>query len=110
MDLEPEQVEDERHHDQPKGSSGKVLAEVRQAQSSARSLDIQKIPQVDHDGRADGDEGEGTNILGGDVTRQSEPSQDEPFPPLSRERLVSELVELDVKEQAACHRENECSI
>ena len=89
VDLEPEEVEDEGHNDQTKSASSKVLAKLGQCQSATRTLDVQEIPQVNAYGRADGDEGEEADILGGDIARQGEASQDKPLPPLPGERLVS---------------------
>lgn len=67
MHLEPEEIEDEGHDDQPKCSSGKVLCKLRHGESSARTLDIQQVPQVNSHGAPNGDEGEQANVLGRDI-------------------------------------------
>lgn len=110
VNLEPEEVKDEGHNDQTKSPSRKVLAKLGQSQSATGTLDVQKIPQVDAYGRTNRDEGEEADILGGDIARKGEASQDQPFPPLPGEGLVPQLVELDIAEQAARHSKDQGGI
>jgi hypothetical protein len=107
VNLEPEEVEDEGHDDQPKGTRRKVLPKVGQAQGAARSLYIQKIPEIDAHGRANGDEGEETDVLDGYVAGQGKAGKDQPLPPLPRKGVVAELVEPDVAQETAGHGEDE---
>jgi len=110
VNLEPEEVEHEWHEDQAERASSKVLAELGKSESTLGAVDVQEVPEINANRRADGDEGEQTNILGGDVAGEGEASQDQPLPPLPREGLVAQLVELDVAEQAARHGEDEGSV
>lgn len=110
MHLEPEEVEQERQHDQAGSTSNKVLSEVGEAESATRTLNIQQFPEVDDDGRSDGDKCEQTNVLGGDIAGQSEASEDQPLPPLAAEGFMAALVELDVEQQATSHSENQGGI
>lgn len=64
VNLKPEQIEDEGHDDQPKGTRGEVLAKVGQAQATTWSLDVEQIPQVDDDSRANGNKGEKADVFG----------------------------------------------
>jgi hypothetical protein len=110
VDLEPEEVEQEGHDDQTKGTSSEVLGELLHADGTAGSVDVKKIPEVDNNSRANGDEGKDTDILDRNVARKSESGKNKPLPPLSGERLVSEFVPLDVKEKTAGHGKNQSSI
>lgn len=110
VDLEPEEVEQEGHDDQTKGSGSKVLGELLEADGAIGSVDVEQVPEVNDDSRANGDKGEETDVLDRDIAGQSESGQDEPLPPLPGEGLVSELVPLDVEEQTASHGEDEGSI
>lgn len=106
VNLEPEEVEEERQEGKTESASSKVLAKLGQADSTTRALDVEQVPEVNGNGGSDSDEGEKTNVLGGHVAREGEASEDEPLPPLPGERLVSELVELDVEQKTASHGEN----
>lgn len=107
MDLEPEQVEEERHYNQTECSSRKVFAKCRQVQGTSFSVDVEKSPQVDGDRIADGQEHEETDILGGNDTTHIEAGQQEPFPPFSAKRLMSKLVEFNVAEHTEGHEEDQ---
>ena len=87
-----------------------MLAKVGQAQSTTGPLDVQQIPQIDNNSAANGDEGEEAHILGRDVAREGNASQDQPLPPLPRESLVPQLVEFNVGKQTAGHGENESRV
>jgi hypothetical protein len=63
VNLEPEEVEQERHDDQTKGTGSKVLTELLHTDSTAGSVDIEKIPEIDNDGTADGNESKDTDVL-----------------------------------------------
>lgn len=110
MNLEPEEVEEEGHQNETEGASSEVLAKFDEIDRTLGSVDVEKVPEVNDDGGADGDEGESTDVLGGHVTGQGKACEDEPLPPLPREGLVSELVELNIEEQAASHGENQGGI
>jgi hypothetical protein len=110
VNLEPEEVEQERHDDQTKSPSGKVLGKFLQADGTTRSVNVKEVPEVNNNGRANGNEGKYTNVLDRDIARQSKSGKDEPLPPLSGERLMSELVPLDVEEETAGHGEDQSSI
>jgi len=84
-----------------------MLAKVGQAKSTTGPLDVQQIPQIDNNSATNGDKGEQAHVLGRDVAREGNTSQDQPLPPLPRESLVSQLVEFDVGKQTASHGENE---
>lgn len=110
VNLEPKKVEQERQDDQAKGTGSKVLAELLQTNSTAGSVDVEKIPEVDNDGTANGNESKDTNVLDRDIARKSETGKDKPLPPLAGEGLMSKLVPLDVEKKTASHGENESSI
>ena len=96
MDLEPEQVEKERHNDQANGSSHEMLAKGDHVKCPFFPIDIKQSPQVDEDSTADCEEGECSDILCRDDTAHGEASQKEPFPPLAAECIVSLFVEPDI--------------
>lgn len=110
MHLEPEKVEHEGQDNQANGAGCKVLSKQLKADGSIGSLDIQKLPQINNDSGANGDESKETNVLGRDVARQCKASQDKPLPPLPAKRLVSQLVELDVEQETAGHGKHQCSV
>lgn len=110
VDLEPEEVEEEWHDDQAEGTGTEVLGIDGQAQSATGTLDVQKLPEIDDDGGADGDKGKGTDVLGGHVAGEGKAGKDEPLPPLAAKGLVALLVKLDVAQQAAGHGEDESGI
>jgi hypothetical protein len=87
-----------------------VLGELLHANSTAGSVDVKEIPEVDNNSRANGDEGKDTDILNRDIARKSESGKNKPLPPLSGERLVSKLIPLDVEEKTAGHGKNQSSI
>lgn len=103
VDLEPEQVKHEGDNDQSNSASNKVLAPVDHAQRSLLAVDIQEVPQVNEDCRADGHESKETNVFGGDDTAHAEAGQEKPLPPLPAEWLVTQLVETDVAQNTECH-------
>lgn len=105
--LEPEQVEDEGHDNEAEGARTEVLGELAQAQRAVLALDVQQVPEVDDDGRADAGKGKDADVLCRDVAREREARQDQPLPPLTAERGVPQLVEADVAEQRAGHGEDE---
>lgn len=105
--LEPKQVEDEGQDDQAYRTRSEVLSKLRQAYGASTSLDVEQIPKINGNGRANGDKGKEADVLGRDVARQSIAGQDQPLPPLTAEGLMATLVELDVEQQAAGHGENE---
>ena len=80
------------------------------SQGASRPLDVQQVPQINDDGRADGDECEQADVLDRDVAREGEAGKDKPLPPLPGKRLVAQLVEPDVAEQTAGHGEDEGGI
>ena len=110
VNLEPEQVEQERHDDQTEGTSSKVLAELLQADSTTGSVDVEEVPEIDDNGRANGNESKDTDVLDRDIARKSESGKDKPLPPLAGEGLMSKLVPLDVEEKTAGHGKDESSI
>lgn len=110
VDLEPEQIKQEWKNNEADSTSSKVPSKLRKADGASRALDVQQIPEINDNRGTNGDEGEGTDILGGHVARQGKAGQDEPFPPLATERLVAKLVKLDVEEQTACHSQDQSSI
>jgi hypothetical protein len=107
VNLEPEQVEQERHDDQTEGTSSKVLAELLQADSTTGSIDVEEVPEINDNGRANGNESKDTDILDRDIARKSESGKDKPLPPLAGEGLMSKLVPLDVEEKTAGHGKDE---
>lgn len=107
VDLEPEQVEDEGHDDKSEGTGGEVLSKVLNAECASNALHIKQIPEVDNDGRPDGNKGEESDILSRDVAGQRKASHDQPLPPLTAESLVPQLVKFDVEEETARHGENQ---
>lgn len=107
MDLEPEEVEHERDDDQTSDTSTQVLAELGQTESALSTVDVEKRPEVNGDGDADGEEGEGTDVLCRDDAAEADTSQEQPLPPLAAEGDVAELVEADVAPDGQSHEENE---
>lgn len=63
VDLEPEEVENEGHDDQPERTCRKVLSKIGHAQGSAGALHIQQVPQVDGHSGTNGDKGEQTDVF-----------------------------------------------
>jgi hypothetical protein len=110
VNLEPEQVEDEGHDDESESTGGKVLSELGQTQRAAGPLNVEEIPEINDDGRANGDEGEEADVLGRDVAGEGKAGEDQPLPPLAAKGLVAQLVELDVAQEAASHGENKRGI
>lgn len=108
--LEPEKIEEEWQNDEANGAGCKVLSKQLQANGTVASLNIQKIPEINNNCRANGDESEETNVFGRDVAGQRKASQDEPLPPFSAKSLMSQLVELDVAQETAGHGENQGGI
>lgn len=104
MDLEPEQVEEERHNDQSDGTGNKVLRKVFHGKPFAI---IKEIPQIDGDGSSNGHKGEDTNVFRRDGARQCKAGQEEPFPPFTRERGVTKLRKADVAEERTGHRKDQ---
>lgn len=108
--LEPEKIEKEWQNDEANGAGHEVLSKQLQADGTVASLNVQKIPEINDNCRANGNESEETNVFGRDVARQRKASQDEPLPPLPAEGLMSQLVELDVAQETAGHGENQSGI
>ena len=84
-----------------------MFTKYDQVQRASFSVDIEQIPQIDADSAADGNEDEQTDVFCGHDTAHVETSQQQPLPPLATKRLVSLLVELDVAQQAQCHKEDQ---
>ena len=97
VDLEPEEVHDERHNDESNGTCCEMLAKVGKTQCSFWSINIEETPEIDGDSSPDSDEGEDTNVFGGYDTAHGNTSQEEPLPPLAAERFMPPLVESDVE-------------
>lgn len=110
MDLEPEEIEEERDNNQANSTSSKVLSKFRQRQCALAAIDIHKIPEVNHDRNTNREESEHTHVFDGDDTTQADTSQEKPLPPLTAERSMSELVEANVGKNREGHEENERSI
>ncbi len=104
--LEPEQVHQERNDDQPNDARSEVLAEIRKTERSTPSVNVQQLPEVDHDWHANREEREGSNILRADDAAHADTSQQQPLPPLPAERIVAKLVKPDVAENARCHEQD----
>lgn len=96
VDLEPEKVEHEGNDNQTSDTSSQVLAELGKAESALSAVDVEKRPEVDGDWNTDGEESEGTDVLGRDDAAETDTSQEEPLPPLATERVMTELVEANV--------------
>lgn len=105
--LEPEEVEEQRDHNETDEARNKVLSELLDGQALA---DVQQIPQIDGNRRTDGEEGEDTDVLGGDGAGQGNTGQKQPLPPLPRERGIAELGELHVAEQRQSQGEDQGSV
>lgn len=110
VNLEPKEIEEKGNDDQADNSSSQVLAKLREGQSALATLNIHKVPKINCDRDTNGEEGEDTNILDGDDAAQIDTSQEQPLPPLSTERFVSLLIELDVGEHRERHEEDERSV
>lgn len=63
VDLEPEQVEEEWHDNQGKGSGREVLPEVGQAQGALTTVDIEESPEINGHRRSNCDERKQTDIF-----------------------------------------------
>jgi hypothetical protein len=110
VDLEPEEVHQERNDDKADDASSQVLSEFRNGQRTLLAVDVEQIPEIDDYRHTNREEGEGANILRADNTRHANAGQQKPFPPLSTERRMSELVESDVAKHTQCHEENQSGI
>lgn len=87
-----------------------MSSEIRKRESTLLAIDVKEIPKVEHDWYADGEEGEGSNILGGNDTAEGDTSQEQPLPPLPAECDVSMLVESDVAVDTESHSKYQCRI
>lgn len=87
-----------------------MLSEERKTDGASRASNIQKVPEVNDDGCTNGDKGKETDILGRHVAGQGETGENKPLPPFATERLVTQLVKFNVKEQAASHCQYKGSI
>ena len=63
MNLEPEQVKEERYNDQTDCSGHEVLAKCDHVKCSLFSIDIEQGPQVNADCAANCEESEGSNVF-----------------------------------------------
>lgn len=66
MHLEPEKVQEERNDNKARGASNKMLAKLWKAQGPLAAIDIREVPQINQDGDANGEEGEGTDVFSRD--------------------------------------------
>lgn len=100
MDLKPEQIEQEWNDDQAKRSSTEMLAKLNQAESSTSTVDVEKSPQIDGNGRANGKECKDADHLCRDDAAEGDAGQEQPFPPLSTKGVVPKLIEANVVKDA----------
>ena len=107
VNLEPEQIKEKGKDDETHGTRRKMIGELRKVQSATRTVDVEKIPQVNDNSGTDSDEGEEADILDGHIARQCEAGQDEPLPPLTAKGFVAQFVELDITQETACHGEDQ---
>jgi len=98
VDLKPEEVKHEWHNDQANDTCCEVLAKVRQSKGTARSLDVEEIPEINHDWNTNREESECTHVFGRNDTAEAESSKKQPFPPLATEWSMAEFVKSDVAE------------
>jgi hypothetical protein len=110
VNLEPEEVHQEGNDNKADDASTQVLSKFGNGQRTLLAVDIEQVPEIDDDRHADGEEGEGANILGTDNTRHANAGQQKPFPPLSTERRMPELVESNVAKHTQCHEEDQSGI
>ena len=110
VNLEPEQVDEERHQDESSQPCRKVLCEVGQSQSSTFPVDVQETPEVNRNRTTDREECKHSNVFGGYDTAHSDASKQEPFPPFLREGLVPHLEESDVAKNTERHCEYQSRI
>jgi hypothetical protein len=110
VDLEPEEVEHEGDDDQTSDTSSQVLAELGKAESALSAVDVEQRPEVNCDWDTDGEESEGTNVLGRDDTAEADTGQEEPLPPLAAEGGVTELVEANVAPDRESHEQDKSGI
>ena len=96
MNLEPEQVDEERHQYESGQTCQEVLPKLRQGQSPSLPIDVQKAPEVNCNRATDGKEREHPNIFGRYDTAHCDSSKQEPFPPFLRERLVPHFEKPDI--------------
>lgn len=107
VDLEPEEVQHEGNDNQTSDTGSQVLAEFGQTEGALSAVDVEKRPEVNGDGDTDGEEGEGTNVLGRDDTAEADTGQEQPLPPLAAKGGMAELVEADVAEHRKSHEEDQ---
>ncbi|KFY27218.1 hypothetical protein V493_03638, partial [Pseudogymnoascus sp. VKM F-4281 (FW-2241)] len=98
VNLEPEEVEEERDDDETENAGSKVLAEIDQRQRTLATVYIEQIPQVNGNSSSHSEERKQADILGRDNAAERKAREKEPLPPLPSERLVSQLIEADVAE------------
>jgi hypothetical protein len=110
VDLEPEEVEHEGDDNQTSDTSSQVLAELGQTESALSAVDVEQRPEVNGDGNTNGEEGEGTDVLGRDDTAEADTGQEEPLPPLAAEGGMAELVEADITPDRESHEQDERGI
>lgn len=100
MDLEPEQVKEERHNDEGKCAGSKVLSPMGHAESSRWAVDIQQVPQVNQNRSTNGDKCENTDILRRDNAAETNARQEQPLPPFTAKGFMTQLVEANVAQDA----------
>lgn len=110
MNLEPKEEEHEWNNNQAQRARDEMFAKFRQGQGTFAAVHIKKIPEIDHNGAADGGKSEGSDVFGGYHTTKRYAAQQKPFPPLATERLVPEVVELHIAENAKRHEKDKTSI
>ena len=76
MDLEPEQVQEERNDDESNGACGKVFSKVWETQLSLSALDIQKIPEIKCDWHTNAEECENSDVFCGNDAAQAHSGQE----------------------------------
>lgn len=107
MDLEPEEVEEERHNNQTDCASNKVLGKLLHGQSIAV---VEQVPEINRNSSSDSHKGKDTDVFSGDGARKRKTGKEEPLPPFTRERSFAELGESDVTEEGAGHGKDQGGI
>ena len=107
MNLEPEQVNEERHQNEPGQTGHEVFCKFWQSQSPSTAVDVQETPKIYRNRTPDGKEREHSDVFGRYDTAHSDACEQEPLPPLLRKGLVPHLIESNVAKDTERHGEHQ---
>lgn len=87
-----------------------MFAKCDDVQSTSFPVDVQQIPQIDHDSTADRNVNEEADIFCRHDAAHVEACQEKPLPPFTTEGVMPLSVELDIAQYTHSHEEDESRI